>query len=316
MSKISNVLRMLILLKSRGKMSVKELAKELEVGARQVIRYKEDLEKAEIYITTVPGKYGGYKLDSKDYILGLNITNKEYEALLSAEKYLEFQNFVFMKEFQRLVDKISTLKEESNCVNEEFFIKNTKLNYDVNRENRIWIDLKAAIIASNKVKIIYKSLNSNKNNPKERIIHPYSIFQYKEGIYIIGFCEYRNSIREFKVSRIEDYVILDEKFKKDEKFNVEDYMKNCFGIYKDKEINIELKIKHPVAQIVKEKMWVENQEIIDLDSENIIYKAQVKGFTEIKSWILSMGSSVEIIQSAELKEEVKKELTKALKIYK
>ena len=63
MSKISNVLTMLQLLQSGRKYSISELSNELEVSERMIRVYKEDLEKAGIYIDTIMGPYGGYVLN-------------------------------------------------------------------------------------------------------------------------------------------------------------------------------------------------------------------------------------------------------------
>ena len=63
MSKVSNVLTMLQLLQSGRKYSISELASILEVSERMIRVYKEDLEKAGIYIDTIMGPYGGYVLN-------------------------------------------------------------------------------------------------------------------------------------------------------------------------------------------------------------------------------------------------------------
>ena len=57
MGKVNNVLRMLAILRSRKKVTRKELAEELEVDIRQITRYKEDLEYAGVTITEVKGRY-------------------------------------------------------------------------------------------------------------------------------------------------------------------------------------------------------------------------------------------------------------------
>ncbi len=305
---------MLILLKSRGKMTLQEIADELEVSRRQVIRYREDLDKAGIYVTSIPGKYGGYALDSKDYILGLNVTNEEYLTLLSALEHLKYENFIGYSELKTLVDKIGALRENESNMDFDFYIKSTKSNYNFQREKVIWFDIKAAIISNRKIKILYKSA---KRDASLRVVHPYYIFQYKGSMYFAGFCEYRQEMRDFKISRIKEYEILEEKFEKKNDFNLEDYMKNCFGIFKDEELFIELEIKYPMAQIVKEKIWVENQVIKELHNKDaILFKAKVRGMTEVKSWILSMGSDVKVIEPKYLKEEIQKEAEQLLENYK
>ena len=63
MSKISNVLLMLQYLENGRKYTIKELADRLEVSERMIRVYKEELEKAGIYIDTIMGPYGGYVLN-------------------------------------------------------------------------------------------------------------------------------------------------------------------------------------------------------------------------------------------------------------
>ena len=63
MSKVSNVITMLGLLQTGKKYSINELSNKLEVSERMIRVYKEDLEKAGIYIDTIMGPYGGYVLN-------------------------------------------------------------------------------------------------------------------------------------------------------------------------------------------------------------------------------------------------------------
>ena len=63
MSKISNVLTMLEYLSSGRKYSIAELSEKLEVTPRMIRVYKDEIEKAGIYIDTIKGPYGGYVLN-------------------------------------------------------------------------------------------------------------------------------------------------------------------------------------------------------------------------------------------------------------
>lgn len=68
MSKISNAITMLQILSSGRKYSINDLANELEVTPRMIRIYKEELEKAGIFIDTIRGPYGGYILNQRVYI--------------------------------------------------------------------------------------------------------------------------------------------------------------------------------------------------------------------------------------------------------
>ena len=63
MSKISNVLNMIECLSTGRKYSIAELSEKLEVTPRMIRVYKDEIEKAGIYIDTIKGPYGGYVLN-------------------------------------------------------------------------------------------------------------------------------------------------------------------------------------------------------------------------------------------------------------
>ena len=79
MSKISNVLTMIELLSSGKKHSIKELSEKLEVSPRMIRVYKDEIEKAGIYIDTIKGPYGGYVLNQNINVPKRFITPKEID---------------------------------------------------------------------------------------------------------------------------------------------------------------------------------------------------------------------------------------------
>lgn len=294
-------------------MTVKELSEELEIGTRQVERYKGYLDEAGINIKTIPGKYGGYVFEDIEYLSGLNLTDGEFLALQSAEQQLKHDEFVYLTEFKALVNKVCAVKRDSAIKPTDYFIKHRSANSYFEKEKKIWLHINSAIITSKKIKIVYESL---KKEAVERVVRPYAIFQYDGSLYLVGFCEHRRQIRQFKLSRISKYEIIGEKFEKDKSFKLQEYMSNNFGIYQDEEIELKLLIRYPMAQIVKEKVWVSNQIISESEEkDSILFKAKMKGKIEIKSWILSMGRDVEVLEPEFLRDEIKKELEGMMKNY-
>lgn len=90
MSKISNVLTMIEYLSTGKKYSINELSEKLEVSPRMIRVYKNEIEKAGIYIDTIKGPYGGYVLNQnvnvpKRFITPkiIDITNKEFYNLIN-----------------------------------------------------------------------------------------------------------------------------------------------------------------------------------------------------------------------------------------
>lgn len=90
MSKISNVLTMIEYLSTGRKYSIAELSEKLEVTPRMIKVYKDEIEKAGIYIDTIKGPYGGYVLNQnvnvpKRFITPneINIKNKNLFNLIN-----------------------------------------------------------------------------------------------------------------------------------------------------------------------------------------------------------------------------------------
>ncbi len=316
MSQVGNALRMLVVLKSKGMIKIKELAEILEVDERTIRRYKDDLLQAGIYINSKAGKYGGYYLENDDYLLSLNITPEEYISVLIAQKQLTDTNHPVSNDYNTFLEKLNLVytktSDESNYI-DNYMVKSSKGNGKFIDERKKLIEIHAAIISRNKMAMEYISLNSGLS---KRVVRPYAIYQYKGDMYFAAYCEQRGKILDFKLSRIRSYAVIDERFEADSSFKLSSFMKNCIGIYKDEEIKVKLKISFPMSQIIKEKIWVEDQKITEFEDRSIIFEAKMKGFTEIKSWVLSMGSQVVVMEPGELGKELLDEIDKVRNNYK
>lgn len=269
---VENSIKMAILLQGRGKMKAYELAQELDVSERQILKYKKYLEEAGILIDSKQGAHGGYSMLGRS-LLGLKIDEKDYM---------------------------------------DYFTVNPKSNLDYGKYKKLCSDIHFSYISKRKMNITYRSLTSGYSN---RNIHPYGLFNYKGDFYMVAYCENKERFLDFKICRIDSYEVLESKYNIDKNFSWDKYSKNCVGIYKDGDYDIVLKIKNPFSIIIKEKIWVDNQEIIEKEDKSIIFKASMKGYSEIKSWILSMGANVEVISPQNLREDIIDEIEKIKKLY-
>lgn len=315
MSKFSGMLKMMLLLKIRGKMKADELAEKLEVSTRMVRKYRDDLDLAGIIINSTSGVNGGYSLDSNiDYLLDLSMGEEEFVAIQFANEQLKGNNFIYSRELDELVNKISVSRKikyiKTNLV--EYISKTPKAN-DFEDERKKCLDIHAAIIGRYKIELKYFSLNTGES---ERVVHPYATITYEGALYFIAYCEKKEEIIQFKLSRIKDYKITDQKFERNKNFVLRDYLKGSFGMYRGQSIKIKLKIQKPMSYIVSEKIWGDDQKVEWIENESIIFEAEFQGVTEIKSWILSMGSLAEVLEPDSLKEEIQNELIKSMNLYK
>ena len=199
MSKVSNILTMLELLQTGRKYSINELSNILEVSERMIRVYKEDLEKAGIYIDTIMGPYGGYVLNQR---VRMPVRKFKMQDAKLLDKYISNENNKEIKEkLVLLQDKIKGVYIGSKQEEIELNLKE-----DIGKKYNL---LTRAIKEKRKVKILYYSYGEGEN---ERVIDPVEMFLFQDGWYCAAFCEKRQDIRHFELKRIIKYELLYEKY--------------------------------------------------------------------------------------------------------
>lgn len=199
MSKVSNVITMLELLQTGKKYSINELSNKLEVSERMIRVYKEDLEKAGIYIDTIMGPYGGYVLNQRVRTPIRKFKLKDAELLntyITQEKDGKKKEELII-----LQDKIKGVYIGSKQEEQELNLKD--------ENGKKYNLLTRAIKEKRKVKILYYSYGKGEN---ERIIDPIEMFLFQEGWYCAAFCEKKQDIRHFELKRIIKYELLNKKY--------------------------------------------------------------------------------------------------------
>ena len=199
MSKISNIITMLELLKSGRKYSISELSNLLEVSKRMIRIYKEDLEKAGIYIDTIMGPYGGYVLNQSVRMPVRKFKMKDADLL---NRYIESEKDKDLK------DKLVLLQDKIKGVYVGSKQEQNELNL-IDETSKIYNILTRAIKEKRKVKILYYSYNKGEN---ERVIDPAEMFLFQDGWYCAAYCEKKQDIRHFELKRIIKYELLEEKY--------------------------------------------------------------------------------------------------------
>ncbi|EJT5937077.1 WYL domain-containing transcriptional regulator [Clostridium perfringens] len=313
MSTLGNTLRMLIMLRSGRKLKVKEIAEELEVSEKQVKRYKEALSEF-FYIESKSGIYGGYILRDKYIPIKELLDEYEINLLKYSIDALEDFSLESNKDLKRAIDKINYSIEKGHNSNNEK--TNSIIPYGrslpINNKLQEMIDVIFEAIISNKE--VFIEYSGNNGEVSKRTIQPYKIFTFKGEQYVIANCLSKNQVRYFKLIRIKGYHISNKIFKKtlDVDKLIENNKKNSIGIFGGKKYNLILEITPPIANTIKEKIWVDNQEVIELENGKILFKATMEGLPEIISWILSMREYVKIIEPLEIKEEVRLSVQKII----
>lgn len=192
MSKISNAIQMLNYLNTGNKYSVKELSEKIGITERMVRYYKAELEQAGIPIETFMGPNGGYYiLNTKNQY---NHFNKyDIQLLENINIMLEKMEYENIDKYKKIINKIkfaSDIAEEKS----KYFLYNMAED-----KSELYFVLNDAILNKLAIKILYRNLNQEW---QERVVHPLQIFNYDNKFYVTAYCELRNDIRHFEISRI------------------------------------------------------------------------------------------------------------------
>lgn len=313
MSKLNNIVRMMFMLKSGRLIKKKELSEKLGVNEKQVSRYKAALDEV-LNIKSVPGPNGGYQLEDTYFPFKEILSQEEVMSLKYLLNKMDF-SYEDEEKYSNIVDKINFSILHSEDQYRGDIIPYSRSSCDKEKLKEIEFKIYEAIVERKKIIIDYVD---NKNKESSREVLPYKHFIYRGEPYLIAYCLKRNGIRFFKFVRINRCIVTGFNF--DKTINIDDEIKEMkekkIGIFNGEEYDLELEISPPMANSVRERIWVDNQEIIDLENGKILFKAKMGGGYSVISWILTMKEYVKINKPEKLKKDVKETLEKMLENYK
>ncbi|ADK16599.1 MULTISPECIES: helix-turn-helix transcriptional regulator [Clostridium] len=317
MSKISNLLEIIIMLQYKGLTTASELSEILEVDKKTIYRYIRNLNEASVPIYTKKGRNGGFYIDQNFYIKPSNLSENELEALLMAEEILTSKNgFVYEKDLKNAIFKVKSVNvnknEDLSKINDN---KNFSINYVGNMENLEDKISKINYSMSRGRSLSINYFSVNKNNLTMRKIDPYDLI-FKEGDwYIIGYCHMKGDIRSFKLNRVKNLKISKDIYMRPHTFSLKEYLDKNWGIFMGDKIKVVIKFSEKEAAFIKDTTWHIHQHIDQLEGGKILFTIYLNELEDIKKWVLSFGKDAEIIEPIELRKDIKRELEELYKIY-
>lgn len=303
-----------LLSSKRGK-SALELSEEIECNLRTVYRDLEALQIAGFPICNEreDGKNLWSLLDTVKQSIPIPFTLTELMAIyFSRDLVKTLQDTVFYDSLESLFKKIKTTLPPDS----EEFLKNVQNTlYVSQKQYKEYGKAKGTINTVNDAAIRKRSIEINyysMSNKKEssRKVDPYRIWFFNGTFYLIAYCHQRKETRIFALDRIRSVSMTDESFTVPDDFDLEDFMKPSFGIFKGKPEKVRIWFDPNAAGYISEKVWHETQHIIEEDDGSIIFEAEIAITEEIKTWVLSWGSKAAVLKPASLKKELKTEIEK------
>ena len=293
-------------LSSRFEISVKTAQRDIEF-------MRERLNCPLIYDKTRKGYY--YEDDTFSLPL-MYLSSAELSSLLVARKLLQdISGSCIAGEITSAVEKITTIitRHTVNSALIDEVLSFHLIEYSPAPEETFRKVLEASL-KKRSLSFIYSS--PARKDRTERIVDPYHLFNYMGTWHLAAYCHMRKDLRDFRIGRIEDALVLDETFTVRGNFNFSDYFRSSFGLYKGKSAKlVTIRFAPEKAKWIRDQIWHRDQKEKVLTDGSLELSFPVADFSEISREVLKHGSGVEVVKPEGLRRMIRTEAEKISKIY-
>jgi hypothetical protein len=147
-------------------------------------------------------------------------------------------------------------------------------------------------------------------------VQPYALKMFERRWYLIARRD--GEYRIFALDRMTKVELQDETYKRDPKFDMEKMFDGTYGIIVKEEIPVEsirLKVDAYQANYLRSLPLHNSQHELKHTEEYSIFSLRVRPTYDFKQKILSLGSTVEVLQPESFRKEIAEELKNTLKQY-
>ena len=257
---------------------------------------------------------GRWGVDAEAFLPPLRLTLSEAMAIfLSARllaRYMDKHDPVLASAFTKLEEGLpASLREHVERTVQDLASRDVDpvFNRHVEDLTRAWADRR--VVAFEYLPAPYGA----KREARRATVRPYLLEPSLQthALYLIGFDEDRGAMRTFKVERIRDLSVLLRTFEAPED-DVVAQLRRAWDIIADQPAaDVLLRFRPEVAGRVMEASWHSSQRVTELADGSLEWRATVAGTIEIRLWILSWGSDVEVLAPASLRDDVAGTLRRA-----
>lgn len=286
-------------------LTIDDIAEHFECSRRSAERMKAllfDLFPGKIEEVPTPDKTKRWRFVKGAANMLISFTANDFANLEYLKNLSNDENR--QKQLNELISKIKALTPQKNIhsldtdisaiMESEGFAVRQYSRATINVE--ILEQLRNSMLAFKKIKFDY----SVDNETRTITLNPYGLI-LSDKYYLVGFNDYVQGLRLYKVAKISNLTVLDEYFEKDEKFNLKEYCNNSFGIYQEEPLHIELEFDKAVSDEVINYHFHPTQKMKKLDNGNIKVTFTSGGTYAICQELFKWGSNINIIRPVKLK---------------
>jgi predicted DNA-binding transcriptional regulator YafY len=305
MNRIDRIAAILIQLQSRRVTKAQDIADRFAISLRTVYRDVKALEEAGIPIIGEAGV--GYSLMDGYRLPPVMFTREEAISFLTAEKLVEhLTDTANSANYRSAMYKIKSVLRTT----EKDLLENMDTHIEVlqgRRTSTINPDLSVIqpiLKGINEAKLIaLKYFSNHKQQHTERLVEPVGVFYLDGYWHLIAYCRLRDAYRDFRLDRIQDIRLTEEKFQAKHP-PLKEHLKTW---YNDKNLSeVIIRVNKKVVPYLGEQKYYSgyvSEQVINEDTiEMFFLTGSIEGFAR---WYMMYGDMATIIKPDELIDRVK-----------
>lgn len=300
--------------------NARTLAEEYEgVSSRTIkrdIEWLRDFQKAPIQYDH--DKKGYYYTEENFILPSLQISEKELFSIAIAEQVLkQYQNTPIYNSLKEIFRKIVNLLPEKASIESHYLHSRFSLiqGPSIQIDPGVWKEVMRGLEENRTIQFDYTV--PGYTDSVVRTLQPYHAVSYKSQWYIIGYEEYKESIRLFAMSRMENVSVFNDYFTIPASFKLEDHIDPHFGIFTDRETyTVKLRIEPEISKYFTERIWHPEQSLEKQPDGSLLLSFPTNQLEEIMFMVFPWGTGITIKEPPQLVTMFKENLLEALGRYK
>ena len=256
-----------------------------------------------------------YHVGSRDFELA------EVKLLIDA---IQSSKFITEKKSRDLIKKLKTFVSEHQAkqLDRQVYVQgraktmNESIYYNVD-------DLHKAIGENKKISFKYYRWNVDKKLEERNhgivfTVSPWALTWDDENYYLVAFDDYDQKIKHYRVDKMKQIELLEEKRDGKEEFKGFDmaaYSKMNFGMYSGRKEKVKIEFNNYMVGVFIDRFG-KDISIVPIDDKNSYTHVDVAISPQFFAWILSLGDEVKITGPEKIVEEMKEYVQEFLDRYK
>ncbi|MDB6029390.1 MAG: helix-turn-helix, type 11 domain protein [Verrucomicrobiales bacterium] len=304
------------ILKKHPEMPITKVAKKMKVDRRTLHRYLLQMKTA----ATEESKYSdadGRNFSEDFTYTDAEITESEMIALLVAQKDLKSRGAASLDRgitstFKKIVSTASAKLVSKIKVWER--VISFRFSGHARTDSKVFSAMAHAAGSHQEMTIKYRDPNGAETT---RDIHLLNISNINGDWYGFAFDSLREwKVRCFNLCRIKEYSLTGKTYEYPEGWTLEKYLKNSFGVFSgDGEHHVVIRFRGKVADLIREKEWRCQTDLIELGNGVVELHLTVNGLFEVFLWVMEWGCNAKVVSPPELRGMVENEIKAMMEAY-